>query len=55
MRGIKVGLKQGTLRIWLAAWKRVQSKSKDKVETNSSTPPAAKPDGLSATSEVAHP
>lgn len=52
--GLKLQLKASTLRSWFAAWKRVQSKSK-KVETNSSTPPAMKPDGLSATSEAVHP
>ena len=54
-RGIKVGLKPGTLRSWFAAWKRVQSKSKAETNTNSGTPPAVKPDGLSATSETAYP
>jgi hypothetical protein len=52
--GLKLQLKAGTLRSWLAAWKRVQSKSKNEVETNSSTPPAVKPDSLSATSEAAY-
>lgn len=54
-RGLKVELKQGTLRSWFAAWKRVQSKSKNKSETNSSTAPAVKPDVLSANSEIACP
>jgi hypothetical protein len=53
--GLKLKLKEGTLRSWFAAWKRVQSKIKNKTETNSSTPSAIKPDGLSATSEVAYP
>lgn len=54
-RGLKVGLKPGTLRSWFVGWKRVQSNTKNKTETNSSTPPAIKPDGLSATSETAYP
>ena len=53
--GLKLKLKEGTLRSWFAAWKRLQSKSKNKVETNSGTPTAVKPDGLSATSETAYP
>jgi hypothetical protein len=53
--GLKLQLKQTTLRSWFAAWKRLQSKSKAKVNTNSDTPPAVKPVGLSATSEAAHP
>jgi hypothetical protein len=52
--GLKLQLKAGTLRSWFAAWKRLQSKSKGEVSTNSGTPPAIKPDGLSATSEVAY-
>jgi hypothetical protein len=53
--GLKLQLKASTLRSWFAAWKRLHSKSKNKVESNSSTPPAIKPDGLSATSETAYP
>jgi hypothetical protein len=53
--GLKLQLKQTTLRSWFAAWKRLQSKSKAKVNTNSDMPPAVKPVGLSATSEAAHP
>jgi hypothetical protein len=53
--GLKLKLKEGTLRSWFAAWKRVQSKSKAETNTNSGTPPAVKPDGLSATSETAYP
>jgi hypothetical protein len=53
--GLKLKLKEGTLRSWFAAWKRVQSNSKNKIETNSSTPSVIKPDGLSTTSEVAYP
>jgi hypothetical protein len=53
--GLKLQLKASTLRSWFAAWKRLQSKSKNKVETNSSAPPVIRPDGLSATSETAYP
>jgi hypothetical protein len=53
--GLKLQLKASTLRSWFAAWKRVQSKSKNKVETNSNTPMAIKPDDLPVTSEVAYP
>jgi hypothetical protein len=53
--GLKLQLKQTTLRSWFAAWKRVRGRSKNKIETNSSTPPAVKPDGLSVTSETAYP
>jgi hypothetical protein len=49
------GLKPGTLRSWFAAWKRLQSNGKGKAKPNSSTPPAIKPDGLTAPTEVAHP
>ena len=38
--GIKLKLKEGTLRSWFAAWKRVQSKSKTEINSNSGTPPA---------------
>ena len=54
-RGLKIGLKPGTLRSWFAAWKRLQGNSKEKVKTNSSTPPAVKPDALVVPSEAAHP
>jgi hypothetical protein len=53
--GLKLKLKEGTLRSWFAAWKRLQSNSKGEINTNSSTPPAIKPDGLSTTGEAAHP
>jgi hypothetical protein len=53
--GLKLQLKQTTLRSWFSACKRVQSNSKNQIETNSSTPPAIKPDSLSAISEAAHP
>jgi len=33
---------------WFASWKRLQSNSKYAVKINSSTPPAIKPDDLSA-------
>jgi hypothetical protein len=52
--GLKLQLKAGTLRSWFAAWKRVQSKSKAEINTNSGTPSAVKPDGLSTTGEVAY-
>jgi hypothetical protein len=48
-------LKQGTLRSWFAAWKRLQNNSKEKLKTNSSTPPIIKPDGLVASTEAARP
>jgi hypothetical protein len=54
-RGLKIGLKQGTLRSWFAAWKRLQNNSKEKLKTNSSTPPIIKPDGLVASTEAARP
>jgi len=53
--GLKLQLKQTTLRGWFAAWKRLQSKSKAEVKTNPGTPLAVKPDDLSATSETAYP
>jgi hypothetical protein len=56
--GIKLKLKEGTLRSWFAAWKRLQSNSKGQVKTNSGTPAAPatlKPDGLAVPSEAAHP
>jgi hypothetical protein len=52
--GLKLKLKENTLRSWFAAWKRLQGNSKDGVKTNSSTPPAIKPDDLSATTETAN-
>jgi len=52
--GLKLKLKENTLRSWFASWKRLQGNSKDGV-TNSSTPPAIKADDLSATSEAAYP
>ena len=53
--GLKLKLKENTLRSWFASWKRLQGNSKDEVRTNSSTPPAIKPDDLPATSEAAYP
>jgi hypothetical protein len=52
--GLKLQLKQTTLRSWFAGWRRLQSRSKTEINTNSSTPPTVKPDGLSATSETAY-
>jgi hypothetical protein len=54
-RGLKIGLKQGTLRSWFAAWKRLQNNSKETAKTNSSTPSAIKSDSLVVSSETAHP
>jgi hypothetical protein len=53
--GLKLKLKEGTLRSWFAAWKRLQSNSKEEVKTNSAAPPAIKPDDLAAPGEAAHP
>jgi hypothetical protein len=53
--GLKLKLKEGTLRSWFAAWKRVQSNGKEKkIETNSNATPALKPEGLTTPSEAAH-
>jgi hypothetical protein len=51
--GLKLKLKENTLRSWYASWKRLQGNSKDGVKTNSSAPPAIKSDDLPATSEAA--
>jgi hypothetical protein len=53
--GLKLKLKENTLRSWFASWKRLERNSKDGVKTNSSTPAAVKPDDLPATSETATP
>ena len=53
--GLKLKLKEGTLRSWFAAWKRLQSNSKGEVKSNSGASPAIEPDGVSANSEVAYP
>jgi hypothetical protein len=53
--GLKLKLKEGTLRSWFAAWKRLQSKSQGEVKTNSATLAAVAPDAHTAPSEVAHP
>jgi hypothetical protein len=53
--GLKLKFKEGTLRSWFAAWKRLQSNSKDKVKTNSGTPAAIEPNGLLEPGETAHP
>jgi hypothetical protein len=51
--GLKLKLREGTLRSWFAVWKRVPSNNKEKAKTNSAgTPPTIEP-GPSA-SEVAH-
>ena len=38
--GLKLKLKEGTLRSWFAAWKRPQSDGKEKVKTDSAVMPA---------------
>jgi hypothetical protein len=53
--GLKLKLKEGTLRSWFAAWKRVQANSKGEIKTNSGAPPAIETDNLTATSEAVHP
>jgi hypothetical protein len=53
--GLKLKLKENTLRSWFASWKRLQGNSKDGVKINSSTPPAIKPDDLAVPSEAAYP
>ena len=51
--GLKLKLREGTLRSWFAVWKRVPSNNKEKAKTNSAgTLPTIEP-GPSA-SEVAH-
>jgi hypothetical protein len=45
--GLKLKLKEGTLRSWFAAWKRL-SNSKDDVNTNSAMTADAKPEALAA-------
>jgi hypothetical protein len=49
-RGLKVGLKPGTLRSWFVGWKH-----KNKLKTNSGTPTAIKPDDVPVASEAARP
>lgn len=51
--GLKLKLKQSTLRSWFAAWKRLQNNCKEEVKVNSSAPLAIKPDELAAPSEAA--
>jgi hypothetical protein len=46
--GLRLKLKEGTLRSWLAAWKRLQGNSKAEVNTNSAMTPDAKPEILAA-------
>jgi hypothetical protein len=46
--GLKLKLKEGTLRSWFAAWKRLQGNSKAEVNTNSAMTPAGKPEVLAA-------
>ena len=52
--GHKLKLKEGTLRSWFAAWKRLQSKSNGEINTNSGTPAAIEPDGLLVPGEATH-
>jgi hypothetical protein len=49
--GLKLKLKEGTLRSWFAAWKRLQSKSKGEIKA---TPAAIEPDGLLVPGEATH-
>jgi hypothetical protein len=44
--GLKLKLKEGTLRSWFAAWKRLQSKDNEKVNANSAMTPAATPEAI---------
>jgi hypothetical protein len=46
--GLKLKLKEGILRSWFAAWKRLQGNSKAEVNTNSAMTPAGKPEVLAA-------
>ena len=46
--GLKLKLKEGTLRSWFAAWKRPQSDGKEKVKTNSAVTPATTPEIIAA-------
>ena len=46
--GLKLKLKEGTLRSWFAAWKRLQGNSKAEVKINSAMTPDAKPEVLAA-------
>ena len=46
--GLKLKLKEGTLRSWFAAWKRLQGSDNKKVNANSTITPDAKPEALAA-------
>jgi hypothetical protein len=46
--GLKLKLKEGTLRSWFAAWKRLQGKGRNKIESNSPVAPATTPEILAA-------
>jgi hypothetical protein len=46
--GLKLKLKEGTLRSSFASWKRVQSKGKGEVKTNSAVMAATTPETLAA-------
>ena len=46
--GLKLKLKEGTLRSWFAAWKRPQSDGKEKVKTYSAVMPATTPEIIAA-------
>jgi hypothetical protein len=53
--GLKLKLKQSTLRSWFAAWKRLQTNPKEELKTSSGTPRAITPDSLAVPSEAANP
>jgi hypothetical protein len=42
--GLKLKLKEGTLRSWFAAWKRPQSEGKEKVKTDSAVTAVTTPE-----------
>ena len=44
--GLKLKLKEGTLRSWLAAWKRLQGNDNEKVNASSTITPAATPEAI---------
>jgi hypothetical protein len=46
--GLKLKLKEGTLRSWFAAWKRLKGSDNRKVNANSAMTPAAELDAVAA-------
>jgi hypothetical protein len=46
--GLKLKLKEGTLRSWFAAWKRPQSDGKEKVKTDSAVTAVTTPEIIAA-------